>query len=154
MLYGTQNNAVLIKIQSVLILIFLENALRRWNACQETTRERCLNPYFFGKCSTAQYLLNYLCDKFNSLNPYFFGKCSTASTKSVHNVPYVRCLNPYFFGKCSTADDEAYQRMQEDVVLILIFLENALRRRWRNERVHSSRVLILIFLENALRRGN
>ena len=41
----------------------------------------------------------------------------------------LQCLNPYFFGKCSTA-----------------FCEN------NGVRVHTAGVLILIFLENALRR--
>ena len=37
-----------------------------------------------------------------SLNPYFFGKCSTAHKKKVRTKT-TKCLNPYFFGKCSTA---------------------------------------------------
>ena len=37
-----------------------------------------------------------------SLNPYFFGKCSTAIT-GYKKDPDDDCLNPYFFGKCSTA---------------------------------------------------
>ena len=37
-----------------------------------------------------------------SLNPYFFGKCSTAE-ECIANVTGYKSLNPYFFGKCSTA---------------------------------------------------
>ena len=37
----------------VLILIFLENALRPLQGMVSTQSRRCLNPYFFGKCSTA-----------------------------------------------------------------------------------------------------
>ena len=41
----------------VLILIFLENALRRSaRRKQWSNGDQCLNPYFFGKCSTAPYL--------------------------------------------------------------------------------------------------
>ena len=36
-------------------------------------------------------------------------------------------LNPYFFGKCSTAGKIELLVKEEGVVLILIFLENALR---------------------------
>ena len=38
---------------TVLILIFLENALRRVNNGAQVTNQVSLNPYFFGKCSTA-----------------------------------------------------------------------------------------------------
>ena len=59
-------------------------------------------------------------------------------------------LNPYFFGKCSTA--RIYRptngRMR---VLILIFLENALRHYLKTYLILLNMVLILIFLENALR---
>ena len=62
----------------VLILIFLENALRLMQLMIFKKRKIRLNPYFFGKCSTASCnfknaILLLLC-----LNPYFFGKCSTA----------------------------------------------------------------------------
>ena len=61
-----------------------------------------LNPYFFGKCSTAS-LFSYIrgCCR-RSLNPYFFGKCSTAIETLGFDKIESR-LNPYFFGKCSTA---------------------------------------------------
>ena len=38
---------------SVLILIFLENALRHNVTNLAWGWDYCLNPYFFGKCSTA-----------------------------------------------------------------------------------------------------
>ena len=65
----------------------------------------------------------------NSLNPYFFGKCSTAP-KLVTLIGSVELsLNPYFFGKCSTAVFITVAQWKEyGCVLILIFLENALRR--------------------------
>ena len=60
-----------------------------------------LNPYFFGKCSTAA--SNELVGRVrDSLNPYFFGKCSTATSYD-KNKSICSGLNPYFFGKCSTA---------------------------------------------------
>ena len=63
-------------------------------------------------------------------------------------------LNPYFFGKCSTA----YLKSQDVIlamVLILIFLENALRQVNTGYAQPGYRcVLILIFLENALRHNN
>ena len=60
-------------------------------------------------------------------------------------------LNPYFFGKCSTAPFVTKECVM-NVVLILIFLENALRPKEGGiqERIEFL-VLILIFLENALR---
>ena len=61
-------------------------------------------------------------------------------------------LNPYFFGKCSTASLMEHQLRMLTIVLILIFLENALRQRQQNLMANYSHiVLILIFLENALR---
>ena len=39
----------------VLILIFLENALRLRFIMRATTTYAGLNPYFFGKCSTAKW---------------------------------------------------------------------------------------------------
>ena len=41
-------------------------------------------------------------------------------------------LNPYFFGKCSTASLMEHQLRMLTIVLILIFLENALRQRQQN----------------------
>ena len=115
--------------RKVLILIFLENALRLHCLVQKQclsislnpyffgkcstawTEYGCesvlyngLNPYFFGKCSTALYILGKLWSKCKqSLNPYFFGKCSTAMQMYVRGYKRCICLNPYFFGKCSTA---------------------------------------------------
>ena len=70
------NEVVNIFCKDVLILIFLENALRQCIA-NVTGYKKSLNPYFFGKCSTASVeLVNK--KSANGLNPYFFGKCSTA----------------------------------------------------------------------------
>ena len=43
------------------------------------------------------------------------------------NLKIKRGLNPYFFGKCSTAFAYCYNLHNFNKVLILIFLENALR---------------------------
>ena len=91
------------KVGPVLILIFLENALRPSKRIVIQSRVLRLNPYFFGKCSTADTLFSDLGVLYNRLNPYFFGKCSTA-------VKYI------------------VSAMVLNAVLILIFLENALRR--------------------------
>ena len=89
---------------------------------------KCLNPYFFGKCSTAKrrsdgreeafkvliliFLENALrlstIENFDfysvpGLNPYFFGKCSTAGLKITRTFATVKVLILIFFGKCSTA---------------------------------------------------
>ena len=45
-------------VSLVLILIFLENALRQFNLSIFDGLKSSLNPYFFGKCSTA-YALSY-----------------------------------------------------------------------------------------------
>ena len=113
----------------VLILIFLENALRRNRQARHSTNTaQCLNPYFFGKCSTALWLQHSIIyavkkvliliflenalrlwqftskiQKRNCLNPYFFGKCSTAEENGIRVHTAGLSLNPYFFGKCSTA---------------------------------------------------
>ena len=111
----------------VLILIFLENALRQ------------------NKVMSKKNLVS-------SLNPYFFGKCSTANSET-NLTDLLNCLNPYFFGKCSTAVRKNSQRQKDFRVLILIFLENALRPIFLAAMPNiSNLVLILIFLENALRR--
>ena len=112
--------------QLVLILIFLENALRPWRGGTHNAHEYGLNPYFFGKCSTARQYVPCPSNS-KSLNPYFFGKCSTAYLQS-ESRRQRRGLNPYFFGKCSTATTERNHFGLEPQVLILIFLENALRR--------------------------
>ena len=62
----------------VLILIFLENALRHGVLPHRDGTQNGLNPYFFGKCSTARGLKVRFVSVEESLNPYFFGKCSTA----------------------------------------------------------------------------
>ena len=85
------------------------------------------------------------------LNPYFFGKCSTASGPSVEINAFNKGLNPYFFGKCSTAAKNP-RTGEMGTVLILIFLENALRPSKDVQKKNNVLVLILIFLENALRR--
>ena len=110
-----------------------------------------LNPYFFGKCSTASsrlstmlvnlrvliliflenalrpfiYLTNLTVQ--HCLNPYFFGKCSTAYNEKLKYIIMEKSLNPYFFGKCSTATEKSFHSLRMCRVLILIFLENALR---------------------------
>ena len=85
-----------------------------------------LNPYFFGKCSTASQdviysllkkgvliliflenalrlnMLTFDGELISGLNPYFVGKCSTAA-QVVNQTTEVFRLNPYFVGKCSTA---------------------------------------------------
>ena len=63
----------------------------------------CLNPYFFGKCSTAAAETVSTVVEPKCLNPYFFGKCSTAEDETCSNAKVPTSLNPYFFGKCSTA---------------------------------------------------
>ena len=64
-----------------------------------------------------------------------------------------RSLNPYFFGKCSTANVNEINSVFSSDVLILIFLENALRPQVDvNQLELVTKVLILIFLENALRQ--
>ena len=68
----------------VLILIFLENALRQSLARCSSVESSSLNPYFFGKCSTAHVANNLLLTLLSSLNPYFFGKCSTAADVKIH----------------------------------------------------------------------
>ena len=67
-----------------------------------------------------------------SLNPYFFGKCSTAKRRLATEGYSSGSLNPYFFGKCSTATQNVPQPHYVEGVLILIFLENALRLDGRN----------------------
>ena len=62
-----------------------------------------------------------------------------------------KSLNPYFFGKCSTAIQLMAQSKFCANVLILIFLENALRQILSLGLDDFNVVLILIFLENALR---
>ena len=64
----------------------------------------------------------------------------------------ISSLNPYFFGKCSTAHGNRNNTEIPRRVLILIFLENALRQGIVVQKYYIIyHVLILIFLENALR---
>ena len=55
MLYGKQQKGIYSAYALwVLILIFLENALRQSQITDFVAKiEQSLNPYFFGKCSTA-----------------------------------------------------------------------------------------------------
>ena len=53
MLYGQAKDGGTYRGLKVLILIFLENALRRLKAGKISRILNGLNPYFFGKCSTA-----------------------------------------------------------------------------------------------------
>ena len=72
-----------------------------------------------------------------SLNPYFFGKCSTARRLDGYDT-VITGLNPYFFGKCSTAVLSQLGGLYDAYVLILIFLENALRRSARRKQWSTS----------------
>ena len=88
--------------RQVLILIFLENALRR---APTGTGMECLsglNPYFFGKCSTA--FLRYVLpgEPVFVLILIFLENALRLVTEILIGVMFL-CLNPYFFGKCSTA---------------------------------------------------
>ena len=102
MLYGMIRKYLIKAKLLVLILIFLENALRPSEKGANGVINYRLNPYFFGKCSTAAQVINQVTEVFR-LNPYFFGKCSTATPQCYASSVDVLCLNPYFFGKCSTA---------------------------------------------------
>ena len=79
MLYGLDVEGQEELFIKVLILIFLENALRRLPDGPRFPKSMRLNPYFFGKCSTAELISDDVKRKCKCLNPYFFGKCSTAS---------------------------------------------------------------------------
>ena len=68
-----------------------------------TNEADSLNPYFFGKCSTAGMIQIVNESSGDGLNPYFFGKCSTAMCYRSSVGCMMHSLNPYFFGKCSTA---------------------------------------------------
>ena len=118
MLYGPIRCRYGIKQRTVLILIFLENALRPTETVSNVVEPRCLNPYFFGKCSTAPSLKKRKNVVLLSLNPYFFGKCSTA----------LKIKNQMSEKKAKAENATTVQVATETVsVLILIFLENALR---------------------------
>ena len=104
MLYGINKYKPLGAAQSVLILIFLENALRLFKII------------LISKLSSIVLILIFLENALRqSANIDLGGKFSKG-------------LNPYFFGKCSTAFEKVYKCTQNYIVLILIFLENALRR--------------------------
>ena len=87
-----------------------------------------LNPYFFGKCSTASLSIYCKSLRYYRLNPYFVGKCSTAIDTHLKNIRRKLSLNPYFVGKCSTACTPHAIVLNDGRVLILILLENALRQ--------------------------
>ena len=125
----------------VLILIFLENALRREMFNLINSFKKRLNPYFFGKCSTAKENQCRRTTKSHGLNPYFFGKCSTA-LKLFYILRVIKGLNPYFFGKCSTA------RVKSSIRVFCRFKGG---QPVEDPKSKAERVLILIFLENALR---
>ena len=80
-----------VKPIKVLILIFLENALRPNRGASKSNILYSLNPYFFGKCSTAFVVFIYN-DTLTGygLNPYFFGKCSTAAMLKASNLKAMR----------------------------------------------------------------
>ena len=102
MLYGDFTDDVCRTVYGGLNPYFFGKCSTARNLIEEKLENRrSLNPYFFGKCSTAK--INFLKEYLRtSLNPYFFGKCSTAQMKEKCSMRYVS-LNPYFFGKCSTA---------------------------------------------------
>ena len=79
MLYGSGLDINELSDIDVLILIFLENALRQLKSDTYILGCFSLNPYFFGKCSTAKNSIKFKKLRNMSLNPYFFGKCSTAA---------------------------------------------------------------------------
>ena len=88
----------------VLILIFLENALRHNGNYVKLVVEECVLILIFLENALRRYGSYTDGELLNCLNPYFFGKCSTACSVYLQRYPYgVWCLNPYFFGKCSTA---------------------------------------------------
>ena len=89
-------------IQKVLILIFLENALRRSEA----------------KYVEFEIVVLILIFLENAL------RLADANGVRIHTAG----LNPYFFGKCSTALQAILTMADANGVLILIFLENALRQ--------------------------
>ena len=162
----------------VLILIFLENALRLqsldWLAMSMSPG---LNPYFFGKCSTAFSMFCTIIRINKGLNPYFFGKCSTAVSwgrdcnlsysvliliflenalrqglKNVLTFCENNGLNPYFFGKCSTAWIKVKQSLWSQHSLNPYFFGKCSTATTSMLMCVNRSVLILIFLENALRR--
>ena len=111
----------------VLILIFLENALRHLFAEDNSKQTISLNPYFFGKCSTAiisifqcratppvliliflenalrrLYAQNIESGDFVVLILIFLENALRLRSK-LTLTKLLFSLNPYFFGKCSTA---------------------------------------------------
>ena len=127
MLYGLDQRSYWPSMMDVLILIFLENALRHPSSWWSSARRKQVLILIF--------LENALRPRFrktsiiwsDSLNPYFFGKCSTAFNVIQRENVAGMSLNPYFFGKCSTAQQNKRKTKGGGGVLILIFLENALR---------------------------
>ena len=103
MLYGyRQDRWCLSSRVGVLILIFLENALRRDLVLNMSTGRFVLILIFLEN-ALRQDGWQHLSLQVLSLNPYFFGKCSTARSLINREYNFTECLNPYFFGKCSTA---------------------------------------------------
>ena len=102
MLYGIYQAESVNDLYEVLILIFLENALRLCKKLKKETTHLGLNPYFFGKCSTA-------------INKAVWSGTSYVVLILIflENALRLGSINP---------------RMLFIHVLILIFLENALRR--------------------------
>ena len=89
--------------------------------------------------------------KTSSLNPYFFGKCSTATLAQVLAYTLTVVLILIFLENALRLDVSLVDVQSTANVLILIFLENALRQTIKTIKQNGRHVLILIFLENALR---
>ena len=102
MLYGATIIINFEKVYKVLILIFLENALRRTYRGLKVRFVSGLNPYFFGKCSTAHKKQEVV---FKSEDVLILIFLENALRRDLINPEFnfTECLNPYFFGKCSTA---------------------------------------------------
>ena len=116
----------------VLILIFLENALRHLKIYAYPNSVISLNPYFFGKCSTAHRSASGRMFRCRVLILIFLENALRPRPVIDFNNWKWESLNPYFFGKCSTAKLKQAVRSGAKLVLILIFLENALRLKSQN----------------------
>ena len=86
MLYGRLRGVILKKDSGVLILIFLENALRQTITLfiPEENIEVLILIFLENALRHIKRLKRY--EYTSSLNPYFFGKCSTAMT-----YPDIKC---------------------------------------------------------------
>ena len=100
-----------------------------WEKLLKNEKNKSLNPYFFGKCSTARAIFSKQFKKKVVLILIFLENALRPSQRWRHVSRVESCLNPYFFGKCSTASKEKQKNVKPIKVLILIFLENALRPR-------------------------